>query len=144
MSNSFATLKKTHISFKGALDFKYLQPGPVWNPCALRHRSVADSLSLFLHRHITLFSNNGWHKIWQSKTQDPWSTLYFKTSRCILLVQQREVRGVNLWRMNFADSTGAWFLHQNKITHQNTLLKSHIKMCKSKSVTCSQKSERSP
>ena len=39
----------------------------------------------FLRRRISLFSNNGWRKIWQSKTQDPCSTLYFKTSRCILL-----------------------------------------------------------
>ena len=39
----------------------------------------------FLRRRISLFSNNGWRKIWQSKTQDPCSTLYFKTSRRILL-----------------------------------------------------------
>ena len=42
-------------------------------------------LALFLRRRISLFSNNGWRKIWQSKTQDPCSTSYFRTSRCILL-----------------------------------------------------------
>ena len=57
-------------------------------------------LALFLRRHISLFSNNGWRKIWQSKTQDPCSTSYFKTST--VYVYSSGVTKRSAWRKSVA------------------------------------------